>query len=196
MNFDQIKNTESKENLFTWEQSIELAKNLLEKYRGEIKTNQGKDIDGFDNGNVYSDYQKSIIHFLEQVPKEIQALYTGHGITRGSELEKLAAAISIIANKSIRGDTGQLKDSIYLDTYTKGDFVVLSRKGENLVDLNPDETGRNVPSFNFEKAWQANIGAFVIDVKYYPLVEELRKRFPNVNIIRANELPNYFELDK
>ena len=48
------------------------------------------------------------------------------------------------------------------------------------------------PIFN-EIGWEADIGAIVVNTKYYPLVEEFKEMFPDVNIIKANELSEYFQ---
>ena len=49
------------------------------------------------------------------------------------------------------------------------------------------------PIFYSDRSWKANIGAIVVDVHYYPLVGEIQKMFPNVNIIKANQLEDYIK---
>ncbi len=105
-----------------------------------------------------------------------------------------------MANKSIKGEVDTLGVSSYEDAgigksikrfaFTKGDFLVVSKFDKSLPMRDEKEGGLK----NNEIGWEADIGAFVVDVHYYPLVDELKSTFPGVNIIKANELPGYFDV--
>ena len=196
---DQRKTSEGK--VVSYKESLELAKSLLEKYKNEILQNRDKDVDGFDNGELYTDFQKSIKHFMIEIPEDIKKHYSGHGITRNSGLDQLAGFLNIAANKAIKGYCGLIVGSDGYNAYTHGDFIILSKKDINLPVKEFSSKSREEESVfieidNGNLAWKANIGAMVVDVKYYPLVEELKKMFPEINIIKANELPKYFGIEK
>lgn len=189
-----IKNISSKEKesdkLITFEESMEIAKKLSEKYKTQIEENLYKDIDNW--GEPYTDYQKSIEHFLKEVPEDTLKHFQGHGITKKSTLDQLAGALNILANKSIKGWCGPLEGSTQgYNAYRRGFFLIISNFDKPLASFKKDNN-ENIPETN-EIGWLADIGAFVIDTKYYPIVEELKKMFPEVNIIKANELTQYFK---
>ena len=200
--FNEIINNLNKkrkpdQELLSWQNSLELASELLEKYKDQINENRGQDVDGFDNGEVYSDFQKSIVHYLAYLPDEIKEHYYGHGITRGNELEKLAAFISVAKNKLIKGEYSILKSHGYGDVFIhRADFFILSKKDIRLdVGIKNESTGQDKPEFvNIDgeySGWKVDAGAFIVDTKFYPLVEELKKICPDANIIKANEIPKY-----
>jgi len=177
------------------EESLELAKKLFAKYESQIRDNMGKDIDGW--GEPYTDYQKSIQHFLEKIPDDILERFHGHGITRKSTLDQLAGVLNILVNKSIKGECGPLGGKTgypNVGAYKRGDFLVISKIDKGLP-ITEERDGHQQPIFN-EVGWMANIGAFVIDARYYPMVEELKRMFPDVNIIKANELTEYLKAEE
>ncbi|MFH1428048.1 MAG: hypothetical protein ABIG60_06035, partial [Patescibacteria group bacterium] len=173
--------------------SLELAEKLFAKYESRIRDNMGKDIDGW--GEPYTEYQKSIYHFLEKIPNDILERFQGHGIIRKSTFDQLAGALNILANKSIKGECGRLGGEIYgYGAYKGGDFLVISKIDKGLP-ITEERDGRQQSVFN-EIGWIADIGAFVIDTEYYPMVEELKRIFPDVNIIKANELTEYLKSEE
>jgi hypothetical protein len=187
--------------LLPWEKSLELAKKLLEKYKDEIRKNFMKDVDGYDPNDEYlnSDFQRSIEHYLiRNVPDETKKHYFGHGITRGRDEENLAAFICIAANNLIKGEYGVLAGQGYGSPFTRADLFILSKK-----DTRMDVQGKNPKNGRIETVivkagdnylgWKADIGAMIVDVKFYPLVDELKTLFPEANIIMANEIPRYLE---
>ena len=155
-----------------------------------------KEVDGVEV--THSDYPGLIEHFVRQVPEEQLKRFWGHGITRGRDIDQLSSALNLLENKVMVGDSSQLK-SVFQSAWTEGPFLVISEKDESLVlGKTFEERGKNVIKIGEHrytgedvKAIKINIGAFVIDAKFYPLVEELRKRFPDVNIIYARDLPAY-----
>jgi hypothetical protein len=180
------ENNQEKE-IVPFQESLKLANELLARYDKEIRANMGKNIDGWSE-LIFTDFQKSIKHFTQETPEEILTHFQGHGITKFSHPEQLAAALNIMANKAIKGYCGQLGGPSNLNAYTRGDFLVLSKYDKTL----PVQDEKGEGKFN-EIGWMADIGAFVIDVKYYLIVEELKKMFPDINIIKANELPQYLK---
>ena len=178
------------------EQSRKEAEELLASHEQEILDNMYKEVDGVEV--THSDYPGLIEHFVRQVPEEQLKRFWGHGITRGRDIDQLSSALNLLENKVMVGDSSQLK-SVFQSAWTEGPFLVISEKDESLVlGKTFEERGKNVIKIGEHrytgedvKAIKINIGAFVIDAKFYPLVEELRKRFPDVNIIYARDLPAY-----
>ncbi len=161
----------------SFEQSLELARQLYAEFEPAIIANLDREMDGV---KEYRDYPNLIKHFLKQVPEEEQERYAGHGITKTSgvienpTLGQLAAFLNILATGEIKGSWAPLKNSGYIDAYKSGPFLILSYKDENFV-----------------RGQRQSIGAAVINAEFYPMVEKLRELFPDMNIIKANELPNY-----
>lgn len=87
--------------LITFEESKKLAEELLSRFKNEILSNMQKNVDGW--GPAYADYQNSIKHFLKKVPEDTLEHYGAHGITKGSEVDRLAGALNILANRSMKG---------------------------------------------------------------------------------------------
>ncbi|MFA6274349.1 MAG: hypothetical protein WC662_04265 [Candidatus Paceibacterota bacterium] len=183
-----------------FEENLKIAEQLLEKYKKEIKNNLQRDVDGWYGGeeNTRGGYQESIKHYMEETPNEILEHYTGHGVTKGHQEERVASLLSIASNKSIKGSFGGFgKKMVMWTPYTDAEIFVLSPKDQNMqIRTKKTESGLSEPIFNEDRSWKANIGAIVIDVKYYPLFEELKTMFPDVNIIKANQLPEYFGIKK
>lgn len=168
-----------------YEECCERAKILFAKYKDEIRANLQVDMEG---ATALSDYVNLIGHYLKKIPTEIQEHYYGHGITRNGVLDRLAAAIAILENNVIKGDFAALENSGYINAYKDSDFLVLSKKDQRL-DVK-DAEGKQV---RWNKCWVANIGAFVVNSRFYPMVDELKQLYPDVNIIRPRELQKYFE---
>ena len=181
------------EKLVSIEESKGLAKQLLTLYESQIRNYLQKDVDGL--GKLYTDYQDSTSHFLKMISEDIREHYQGHGITRGSELDRLTALLNIMANQAIKGEHGPLVggDSAVIRAFQKEiEFLVISKKDKPL-HKEQGKNGRMQPIFNEMNQWQADIGTIIVNTKYYPLVSEFRKMFPNVSIIKASELTEYFK---
>ncbi len=190
-NITKAPEVKKEKRLITYEESLELAKDLLNRHKNEILGQKDKDVDGW--GTPYTDHQKSIRHFIDKTPQDILERFVGHGITKKGEIDRLAAALNILANKSIQGSCGQLAGNIGgYNAYKDGDFIVISKLDTNFRIMQ-ELDGRLQPELN-EIGLLVNIGAFVVDTKYYSMVEELKTMFPDVNMIKANELPEYLKV--
>lgn len=188
---DEILSKPKEKELVPYEKSLELAKKLFEKYESQIRDNMYEDIDGW--GNVYTENQRSIRHFLEKIPDDVLKHYQGHGITRNSKVEQLAGALSVMANKSIKGWYGPLGgETGGYGAYKTAELLAISKFDKGLP-VTQEVNSRQEQVFN-EIGWKADIGAFVVDTRYYPMIEELKAMFPDVNIIKANELTEYFKV--
>lgn len=178
------------------EQSRKEAEELLAQHEQELLDNMYKEVDGVEA--TYRDYPSLIEHFIRQVPEEQLRRFWGHGITRGRNIDQLSSALNLLENKVMIGDSAQLK-SVFQSAWTDGPFLVISEKDRALVPGETfEERSKNLVKIGVHrytgediKAIKINIGAFVVDAKFYPFVEDLRKRFPDVNIIYARDLPAY-----
>lgn len=191
-------------NLVSFTDSTMTARSLIEKYKDKlVEDYDAWDADGVNAGN------ESIRKFARQIPNEILHRYHGHGIVRSSEEQQLAALINICTNKCIVGEAGLMADSGYIDGYTHGDYLIISKLDESLPKIVNEKpvhhkiSGSTSPlkpgiiphsdEYGERSAWEANIGAVVVNLAHYPLVEEFKKMFPDVLFIKANELPEYIE---
>jgi len=162
-----------------FEQSLKLATKLYAEFEPAIRANLQKEMDGV---KEFSDYPNLIRHFLRQVPDGEQERYAGHGITKTSgvidnpTLGQLAAFLNILATGEIKGSRALLKNSGYIDALTGGPFIILSHRDKDFIE-----------------GQRQSIGAAVVNAEFYPLVEKLKELFPDINIIRANEMPDYMK---
>lgn len=190
-----IEHKPKSEKFVSWQESLELSKKLWEKYKEEIFANYEKDVDNL--GEMWiPQYQKSTDIFLDKIPEEIQEHYWGHGVTRGDDFEVVASVLNIMANKFMKGDSAPLAGVGAYGPWTSADFFVISKADKPLYLEGSENDIRGEDGRT--KATKVDIGAIVVDVKYYPMVEELRQMYPDVNIIKANQIPEYFgvQMDK
>lgn len=177
------------------EECRRIADDLYARYRKELLENHNKPIDG--NKWWYATGKGVIEDHIRQFTPEVLNHYWGHGITKGNEIDHLAAAISILANDAMRGSAAPLYHSGYVDAYTDGSFLIISHKGDQLIKRDENKRpqfvflGENKSTGEGAKAIKINPGAFVVNAVFYPLVEELRRMFPDSNILYANQLPAY-----
>ena len=161
----------------SFEQSLGLAKKLYAEFEPAIRANLDKEMDGAKEAR---DYPNLIRHFLKEIPDEKQERYAGHGITKTSgvienpTLGQLAAFLNILATGEIKGSWALLKNSGYSNAYTSGPFLILSHRDGNFV-----------------RGQRQSIGAAIVNAEFYPMVEKLKELFPDMNIIKASELPDY-----
>lgn len=193
----QLTHTENIElvnkDFLSHEKSLEIVDYLFNKYKDEMRKNLNKDVDGWGNGGSY---QRSNQYYFRRIPEKILEHYWGHGITRGDERDRLASLLCISANKSIRGTIAGF--SSQMSPYTNAEFIVISQKDKemDIREIKPG-TDYTVPVLDIDGSMKIkNLGAISIDVKYYPMYEELKKMFPDVNIIKANELNKYFGVEE
>ena len=173
----------------------QIAEELYARYEDAIVENRER--------SGRAGYNKEIEKSLEQFPPEVLHKYWGHGVTKGQLVDHLAAAISILANRALRGSWAPLANSGYVDAYTdRSSFVVLSHKNERLEERHPNgqpvftSLGQNQYTGEEIRAVKANFGAFVVNDYFEPLIQELRSRFPDAPILSAGELADYIKAEE
>lgn len=177
-----------------------ITEDLYARYQKELLENHNKPVDG--NKWWYATGKGVIEDHLRQFTPEVLNHYWGHGVTKGNEIDHLAAAISILANSAIRGSTAPLYNSGYVDAYTDGSFLVISHKGDHLIERDENKKpsfvslGENKSTGEEIRAIKINPGAFVVNAAFYPLVEELKRMFPDAHILYANQLPEYIKTEE
>ena len=162
----------------------EVAKKLFEEHRNKILA-------------VSNVRPTAINKALKQFSDEILSHYWGHGVTRGQIEQQIAAAVSILENNVIFGDAAPIKSG-HINAYTDGNFLVISRKGGTNLIKGWD---KRMPEFiqtkgndgRPKKGMRIEPGAFVCNGKVDSLVEPLRKMFPGIKILHAEELGDYIE---
>jgi hypothetical protein len=181
----------------TQEQCRQIAEEIYGRYEKELLEHQEEPVDG-DKG-WYANNRGVIENHLARFSPEVLHEYWGHGVTRGNKLDRLTAAVSILSDGAMKGDSAPLAASGYVNAYTDGDFLAISRQGKQLMEYGEDRRpifislGENEYTGREIKAVKINPGALVVNAYFYPIVEELRSRFPQANILYANELPEYIE---
>lgn len=185
------KNNTSTEAFIYLEESKQLAKKLYDNYKEKIYANYEKDIDNFGDIRIPW-YQQSTSSYLDKVPDEIKKHYQGHWIRPqrnaidDEDVIELSVVLNIMANKCIKGSSASFSSDKTPITPWIMPFLIVSKKDKELLFDDRD--------FELQHhAMKADIGAIIVDVKYYPLVDELKKMFPDINIIKANQLQNYFK---
>ncbi len=174
---ENLSKIEPEKHLVPYEQSLALATELYKKYHDELME---ASFENFGNSNIDK--------FLDLIPKEIQKEFIGHGITRGAGLGNLASFINILDNSTIKGSSAPLAGGY--GSYTQGRIFILSHFKKPLF-LRKLETEREY--IMNEIGLVSDIGAYVISCAYYPILDELKKLYPDKNIIRADEIPKYIE---
>ncbi len=182
---DKIPPTqETRTELVPFSESQKIAHELLERYKNELvqaivpgsavvyASEAEKRRMDFGQGNIYA--------FLKEIPESTRARFFGHGLARGDGEDALATFINILQNSSLKGSIANLVTGPQ-PAWTSGSYLILSRIDKRL-SLVPNEIGLKIAA-----------GAYVLDTKFYPILDELRARFPEANIIRANELAAYMD---
>ena len=95
------------------------------------------------------------------------------------KIGQLAAVLNILSTGEIKGYWAPLKNSGYINAYTSGPFLILSHKYKTLMS-----------------GQKQSIGAVVVNAEFYPLVEKLKKIFPDMNIIKASEMYDYMRKEE
>lgn len=161
---------------------------LLKDKINEMKKYKVHDIEG----GMEGPWQNGMQYFMSQIKPEVLERFFGHGITRGNEINKVAALFAILNDGVIKGDSGLLANSGHVNAFV-APFMILSHVDKPLMDREYYKTHQSELQSIQYTGWKAKIGAIVIDIKYYPLIEELKKRKPEYNIIRSEDLPAYFQ---
>lgn len=169
------------------EESRKEANRLLKKYETELQLAEKVPYDK-EISELPTD--SAIKHFMNERPGVLHE-FIGHGVNKGTREDKLAAFLNILSNRTIIGDTGPLTyNGMAVTAYTRSPFLLLSHYRQELVARGQD--GR--PKRNIVGE-EVNVGAFVVNNDFYPIVDELREMFSGVNIIKANELASYISAE-
>lgn len=175
--------------LVPFEQSLELAKKLIEQYTQELSDIQIPDNMPEEDRRAVAWGKSAIRHFFNKIPKETLERFEGHGIFRRDYEGNLGAFINILQNRSVKGDSAKLENSGYYNANTSADFFIVSHADKPLP-VYVEKSDRTQVARN-KIGGLADVGAFVVNTLYYPIVDELKTMFPEANIIRANEIPEY-----
>lgn len=139
--------------------------------------------------------RRSIARALEQFPDEVLHGYWGHGVTRGGEIGNLAAALSMLQHNAFIGSSARLAGSGYVDAWSHGDFLALSKKdamlSPSLANNKPQRVAFKFKSGQVKYGLRMDLGALVVSDQFVPIIESMRMMFPQANIIPAAELANY-----
>lgn len=217
---ENIPKEPSPEDFVSYEESQKLAKELIHKHKTELEqySDTGhyfrkNDIAGEEPGIYQLGFDGNLFpYYLKMIPAEIQEHYYGHGVSRGGGLNlkkeedlDLSAVLNISANKIIKGDVALLHGNnmdinrgtgTYQNAYKEAHFLVLSKKDEsfNIPDLDNPKYFKS-KLIDGEHHYLSNIGAIVVNYQYYPLVQDIQKIFPDMKIIKANQIPEYFGIE-
>jgi len=186
------KNKEQEEKLSSIEESTQIAKNLLEQHEQELRDTFmpasliKSDLLTEEDKKGISFGKSAIDYFFRKIGDEEMDKFVGHGISRGDCKENLAIFINVIQNNTLKGDYARIRNSGYHNARTQVDFFVISHIDKPLASIDKDgKQKRN------EIGYIIDAGAYVVNARLYPIVNDLRAMFPDVNIIKANELPDF-----
>ena len=161
-----------------------MACQLEEKHREEIEVDECDYIDCLRK-------EETIGFSLGQFPREMLEHYVGHGV-RNTDYP-VAAIISILENNVFIGEVGHLVAGFEnCPAYTTGSLLIISHKNKSLAQ--EGTRGASV-KMGDKSMFGTKIDpgvAFVCNLPVNSLVEDLRKMFPHVKILRANEIASYF----
>lgn len=135
---------------------------------------------------------------LKKLSPELLATFWGHGITRGTVEQQIAAVLSVIENSAISGDIGRLAKSGHIDAYTHGCFLVIfdpivmrefeakssAQRRDSIVELvNQDQS--------IKRAMLLKPLAVVTNTHIDSLVPDLKKLYPNFTILTSDEVVGF-----
>ncbi len=158
--------------LVPYEVSLTQAKQLYKKYWEQI-AQQNKEKDPYGRGLK-----------LDKVPVETLKHYNGHGITRGDEEQTLAALLNILANRTIKGWEGPIGSSGY-NAWAGGDFMIISKPDSSLAIRENGKTKVN------DIGMEVDIGGVIVANRMRPIIEELRRLYPDIEIVSNEDAPEY-----
>ena len=188
---------QNQEKFITLEESLQIASDLIERHSQELQDMNlppsliKNDLLTEDDKKGMAFGKSAIRHFIQKVPRESAKRFSGHGIFRNGEPKDLSIFINILQNKTMKGESAPLVESGYYDADASGDFLIISHIDKPLVDL--DDDGNQKDS---EMGWAINAGAYVVNAKLYPIINDLKEMFPDANIIKANELLDYVKREE
>ncbi len=121
--------------------------------------------------------------------------FQGHGITRGSKRDQLAAALAILSEGVMTGDSAELDSEIY-QPYRNGTFMVISKRDKDFLRMNGDEfevVDVQFKNGNTASAVAIEPGALICNDEMLGMVDDLRELFPDIPILRPSDLVNYLQ---
>ena len=184
---EKVSESQQENPLISYDQSFALATRLFKEYHDKLTL---ADLENFGHANTGD--------FINKIPTDLREKFIGHGITRGgkyhTEADLLAAFINILDNSTIKGDCGSLISG-QLGAFARADLLILSHYNTHLISKNSLDNTESQGKYmvHNEIGWIANIGAYVVSNKYYPILDELKKLYPDKNIIRTDEIVKYVE---
>lgn len=149
-----------------------------------------------DRGYNFFRYNEAIYRFLEEVPDEITTRFWAHGVTREAGIGNLAAVMSIIETGQIAGYSAIIGGD-HGGAWTDGDALIVSKIDQSL--FKEDSKGELIRheivgnDGQITVMCEADIGAVILNDRLYPLADELKTMYPDVKIIRADEMKSFFE---
>jgi hypothetical protein len=173
------------------------AKTMLSKYPDEYKLGDIGIKEDFPDRHFY-DKSIAVDHFLKNIPPEVLVRFWGHGITKGSKEDQLTAVMAIAEKSLIKGWAGNFTRS-QPPVYTSGPALVISKIDGSLMkrDKNGEPLLHKLKGLNqldyTADAWEADIGAIILNSEFYPFADELKKMYPDVKIFKANEMSDLFK---
>lgn len=147
-------------------------------------------------GYNFFGFNEAIYRFLKEVPDEITTRFWAHGVTREAGIGNLAAVMSIIETNQVAGYSGIIGGGQY-GAWDNGDALIVSKIDQPLFKEDSEgETIRHEIIGNdgqITDVCEADIGAVILNDRLYPLADELKTMYPDVKIIRADEMKSFFE---
>ena len=139
---------------------------------------------------------------LKKLSRERLGTFWGHGISRGTVEQQIAAALSVIENSAISGDIGRLAESGHIDAYTHGCFLIIldpivtaeyftktaAQRRDSIVELvNQDGS--------IKRAMLLKPLAVVTNAHIDSLVPDLKKLYPNCTILTSGEVVGFLSAE-
>lgn len=175
------------------EQSMAIAHELYTKHQAEIT--EARNASGIPDEPLSNDTA------LHRLPNEIKKQYWGHGILRKNDEANLGAAISIIQNSAIIGSVGPMSGGMP-NCYTEAELFFISHKGSQMfvpgADGRPERVsfGKRHPSNEDVVGIKVVFGALIVSGRFAPVVDDLRKMYPDVKILRPEEIDGYIQSEE
>lgn len=171
---EQIEMPIKKEKIF--EEIKKQALDLLEAHKSEL----------------YASHDEDLMDYIAEIPDEVRKKYWGHGITRGNTEDRLISLICALETESVAGYEGNLGAGSY-SAWVGGPAMIISKPDKELMikkDNKLIEREIKINDGNIIKASKVDIGLVVLNDQFYSLWDDLKKMYPHIKIIKANQLPD------
>lgn len=138
----------------------------------------------FPNTKVPTDANYDAFIFLNNLSPEIGAKFDAHGLAKVSVTDQLKQLNKLLSkgidnNKpfytaplATRNDVGSGLGTAGGHAYRDGSFIIVSDKSKKLCE--------------------DGIKHVIVNDAYYKIINDLQKKFPNINFVRADEAVEYF----